>query len=139
MDILFYLLFALGLITLIGHGIWVLLAKIFRAISGEPEAERAAVDDRSDAQTRRGTRCAECGSAMSYGDSFCPLCGLARSSSGRLADLAKIALQLDRFLNQGKLDAETHNLVMRHVEEERTRLCAPGGRHTCAARDDAES
>src|SRR5262245_56142015 len=138
MDILFYLLFALGLITLIGHGICVLLAKIIGAVSCEPEAERAAVDDRSDAQTRRGTRCAECGSAMSYGDSFCPLCGLARSSSGRLADLAKIALQLDRFLNQGKLDPETHKLVMSLVEEERTRLSAPARRDALAPRREAE-
>src|SRR5215510_10838026 len=139
MEILIYLLFTLGLITLIGHGIWVLLAKIFRAISGEPEAERSAVDDRSDARTRRGTRCAECGSALSYGDSFCPLCGLARSGAGRMADLATIARQLDRFLDQGKLDAETHKLVMSLVEEERTRLSAPVRRDVVPTRPEAES
>jgi hypothetical protein len=138
MEILIPSLFALGLITLIGHGIWVLLAKIFRAISGEPEAERAAVDDRSDARTGRGTRCAECGSALHYGDSFCPLCGLARSGAGRMADLAKIARQLDRFLNQGKLDAETHKLVMSLVEEERTRLIAPVRREPTTTRREAE-
>ena len=37
-------LFAIGIITLIGHGIWVLVAAIFRAIFREPDAERAAVD-----------------------------------------------------------------------------------------------
>src|SRR5262249_57370832 len=77
-----------------------------------PISERAAVDDRSDARTRQGTRCAECGSALHYGDSFCPLCGLARSSAGRMADLAKIARQLDIFLNQGKLDAEDRKSVV---------------------------
>jgi len=132
------LLFALALITIIGHGIWVLLAKIFRAIFSEPEADRAAVDDRSDAGTRLRTRCAECGSALHYGDSFCPLCGLARSGAGRMAELAKIARQLDRFLNQGKLDAETHKLVMSLVEEERTRLIAPVRRDVVATRLEAE-
>jgi hypothetical protein len=138
MEILIPVLFAIGIITLVGHGIWVLLAKIFRAVFGEPEAERAAVDDRSDARTGRGTRCAECGSAMSYGDSFCPLCGLPRSSAGRMADLAKIARQLDIFLNQGRLDAETHKLVMSLVEEERTRLSAPVRRDVVAPRREAE-
>src|SRR5215813_9349733 len=125
MEFLIPLLFALVFITLIGHGIWVLLAKILRAVFSEPEAERAAVDDRSDARTRQGTRCAECGAALSYGDSFCPLCGLARSSAGRMADLAMTARQLDKFLNQGRLDAETHKLVMALVEEERARLIGP--------------
>jgi hypothetical protein len=138
MEILIALLIALGLITLIGHGIWVLLATILRAVSGEPEAERDAVDDRRDARTRQGMRCAECGSALSYGDSFCPLCGLARSGADRMADLAKIARQLDRFLNQGRLDAETHKLVMSLVEEERTRLIAPVRRDVVATRVEAE-
>src|SRR5262252_1480164 len=138
MEILIPLILAFGLITLIGHGIWVLLAKIFHAIFSEPEAERAAVDDRSDARTRRGTRCAECGAALLDGDIFCPLCGLARSSAGRIADLAMIARQLDRFLNQGRLDAETHKLVMSLVEEERTRLSAPVRRDAIATRREAE-
>src|SRR5262245_13324378 len=134
----FWFVFCLLLVTLIGHGIWVLLAKIFHAIFSEPEAERAAVDDRRDARTRRGTRCAECGSALLVGDSFCPLCGLARSSAGRPADLAMIARQLDRFLSQGRLDAETHKLVMSLVEEERTRLSAPVRRDTVPTRREAE-
>src|SRR5262249_44425333 len=124
--------------TLIGHGIWVLLAKIFRAISGEPEAERSAVDDRSDARTKPRARCAECSAALFDGDSFCPVCGLARSGAGRMADLAMIARQLDRFLNQGRLDDETHKLVMSLVEEERTRLIAPFRRDAVAARPEAE-
>src|SRR5262245_1678067 len=138
MEILIPLLIAIGLITLIGHGIWLLLAKILRAVFGEPEAERAAVDDRSDARTRPGTRCAECGSALNYGDSFCPLCGLARSNAGRTADLAMIARQLDRFLNQGRLDAETHKLVISLVEEERARLNAPDRHDAVATRLEAE-
>jgi hypothetical protein len=117
-------LFVFALITVIGHGIWVLLAAIFRAIFSKPDTERAAVNDKSDARTRRETRCAECGSALHDGDSFCPRCGLSRSGAGPMTDLGKTARQLDKFLNQGKLDAETHKLVMSLVEEERARLIA---------------
>src|SRR5262245_51782500 len=108
MEILISLLFALALITLIGHGIWVLLAMILRAIFSGSEAERAAVDDRSAAQAPRKTHCSECGTALLDGDSFCPLCGRVRLSAGPMADLAMIARQLDKFLSQGRLDADTH-------------------------------
>ena len=47
-------LFAIGIITLIGHGIWVLVAAIFRAIFREPDAERAAVDNGSGAPNQSG-------------------------------------------------------------------------------------
>jgi hypothetical protein len=131
-------LFAFGIITLIGHGIWVLVAAIFRAIFREPDAERAAVDNSGGARTNRETRCAECGSALHDGDSFCHLCGLSRSSAGPMADLAKTARQLDKFLNQGKLDAETHKQVMSLVEEERARLIATVRRDATTTRSEAE-
>jgi len=131
-------LFAIGIITLIGHGIWVLLATTFRAIFREPDAERAAVDSKGGERTRQETRCAECGSALHDGDSFCPLCGLSRSSAGPISDLAKTARQLDKFLNQGKLDAETHKLVISLVEEERARLIAHVRRDVTTTRREAE-
>lgn len=131
-------LFVFALITVIGHGIWVLLATIFRAIFGKPDAERAAVDNRTDARTMPRARCAECSAALLDGDTFCPICGLARSGAGRMADLAMIARQLDRFLNQGRLDAETHKLVMSLVEEERARLIALIRRDSVTTRREAE-
>ena len=131
-------IFAIGIITLVGHGIWVLVAAIFRAIFREPDAERAAVDNRGDARTSRETRCAECGSALRDSDSFCPLCGLSRSSARPMTDLARTARQLDKFLNQGRLDAETHKQVMSLVEEERARLIAPVRREPTTTRREAE-
>ena len=122
MEILIPFLFALALITVIGHAIWVLLAKVFRAIFSEPEAEHAAADDSSAAQPPRKSRCALCGAALIDGDSFCHFCGRARPSGELMADLATIARQLDRFLSQGRLDAETHKLLMDLVEEERAQL-----------------
>ncbi|MGH9753507.1 MAG: hypothetical protein ACREA2_12055, partial [Blastocatellia bacterium] len=124
-EILIALLFALGLITVIGHAIWVLLAMIFRAVFSEPKPEPVILGDRSDAQPRHDTHCSGCGEVLRAGDSFCGVCGRAQSSIGPIADLAMTARQLDKLLNQGKLDAATHKLVMQVIEEERERLTVP--------------
>src|SRR5262245_23477232 len=138
MEEILIALFVIGFITLIGHGIWVLLAMILRAIFSEPKAERAAVDEGSDARTKRKTRCAECGADLLDGDIFCPLCGRDRSSARPMADLAITARQLDKFLRQGRLDAEIHKLIIGLVEEERTRLVAPARSDATAPRREAE-
>ncbi len=113
-EVLFGLLFVLGLITVIGHAIWVLLAMFFRAISGESKSPPAT-----------SGRCVECGASMRLGDDFCSACGrwqIARSSPGPIPELSMAARQLDRLLNQGKLDVATHRRVMQVIEEERVRL-----------------
>ncbi|MGH9939649.1 MAG: hypothetical protein ACREAM_25695, partial [Blastocatellia bacterium] len=125
MEILIALLFAFGLITVIGHGIWVLLAMIFRAVFSEPKPQPGGVGDGTGAQTQQEESCAECGAALRASDRFCAVCGRAQSSVGPMADLTMTARQLDKFLNQGRLDAEVHKLVMGLVEEERARLTAP--------------
>src|SRR5262245_38559890 len=133
-SILIALLFALVLITLIGHGIWVLLAMIYRALTGGSESLSISINDSGAARTGRGALCAECGAGLQTGDSFCSVCGQARSSAGLRADLAMTARQLDKFLNQGRLDAEVHKLIIGLVEEERTRLGAPVHRDATATR-----
>jgi len=135
MEILIALLFALVLITAVGHGIWVLLAMIYRALTGEPGAQSISINavssnaissnDNNATRTRHVAQCAECGAGLQPDDSFCAVCGRARSSASPLADLMTTARQLDRFLNQGRLAAETHKLVIDLVEEERARLVAP--------------
>ena len=136
MEILIALLFAIGLITVIGHGIWVLLAAIFRAVFSEPKP--GDVVDGAGAQTQQEESCAECGAALRASDRFCAVCGRAQSSVGPMADLAMTARQLDKFLNQGRLDAEVHKLVMELVEEERERLIAPVRRDVTATQREAE-
>src|SRR5215468_5089345 len=138
-GILIAFLFALVLITLIGHGIWVLLAMVYRAISGDPESQFTTINDRSAAPTWRDARCAECGAVLRSGDIFCAVCGRAQSSAGPIADLLMTARQLDKLLNQGKLDAETHRLVMRVIEEERERLTAPVRPSVFEARRETEA
>ncbi len=124
MDVyfIFILLFTLGLITVVGHALWVLLAMIFRAIFGGDEQPVLR------SQPIFNARCVECGVSLRLGDDFCSGCGRwqgAQSKAGPVVELAMAARQLDRLLNQGKLDNETHQRVMRVVEEERERLTAP--------------
>ncbi|MGE0129853.1 MAG: hypothetical protein AB7U82_17365 [Blastocatellales bacterium] len=138
MEILIALLFALGLITVIGHGIWVLLAMIFRAVFSEPKPQTIAIADVTGARKQHEERCAECGAVLQASDKFCAVCGQARASAGPVADLATTARQLDKFLNEGKLDAETHNRVMEVVKEERERLIAPVRRDTTVTPREAE-
>ncbi len=125
MDFWIPFLFVLGLITVIGHGIWVLLAAIFRAISGGPKPQSIIDSDKSAARAPRDAHCAECGAVMLAADSFCPVCGRSRASVGPMADLATTARQLHKFLSQGQLDAETHNRVMQVIEEARAQLLTP--------------
>lgn len=138
MEILIALLFVLGLITVIGHVMWIMLAAFFRLIFGEPKPQLSIVSNEEGAQAQHDQRCAECGADLQASDSFCAVCGRARSSAGPVADLAMTARQLDKFLNQGKLDAETHSRVMQVIESERERLIAPARRDVTEAHREVE-
>jgi hypothetical protein len=118
MEILLVLLMFLVVITGVGHGIWALLAAIFRAFFGEPESKPVELK----------IRCVACGVNLQTSDDFCPVCGSHQKKSqdtSPLADLAMTVRQLDRFLNQGQIDAVTHRNVMKAIEEERERLTGP--------------
>lgn len=118
MEILFWLVIVIGAITLLGHGIWVLLAAIFRAFFGQPESKPVELQ----------IRCVACGVNLHISDDFCPVCGRHQKKpqdSSPLADLAMTARQLDRFLNEGRIDLETHRKIMKAIEEERERLTRP--------------
>src|SRR5262245_55850034 len=119
MDFLISWLFALALVTVIGHGIWVLIAAIFRALFVESKAPSDG------AEAKRAAQCVVCGAVSSADDIFCHFCGQPRTSAGPIAELALAARLLDKFLAKGRLDAETHKLVMDVIEEERARLTTP--------------
>lgn len=138
MEILIALLFVLGLITVIGHVMWIMLAAFFRLIFGESKPQPSIVSNEEGARTQHEQRCAECGADLLAGDSFCGVCGRARSSAGPVADLAMTARHLDKFLKQGKLDAETHSRVMQVIEAERERLITPARRDVTEAHREVE-
>lgn len=115
---LFWLIIIVGAVALIGYGIWVVVAAIFRAVFGGTETKPVALQ----------TRCVACGAALRLGDDFCSACGRHQNLSAEmslLAELAVAARQLDRLLNQGKLNVVAHRAAMKAINEERERLIRP--------------
>src|SRR5262249_23146337 len=81
MEFLFAFLIVVGLITVIGHGIWVLLRTIFRAMFGEAEPSPALSETPSVIQKPQSFRCVNCGAESQAGDVFCAVCGQAQSGA----------------------------------------------------------
>ncbi len=84
MNALIVLVIALGVITLVGHGIWALLAMIFSG--GKRPAGNVAV-------------CAFCGRSTSAGEPRCDWCGreLHNPAADEFRDLAAVERQLQRW------------------------------------------
>lgn len=88
MELLLILLFVLGGITLVGHGIWVALAAFFRLLTGDSEAPGSAV-------RRAEQDCLGCGRHLQPSVRVCPDCRLERG--GRLERLLR---ELDGAIRQ---------------------------------------
>ena len=94
-SVLFVAAIVVGIVTAFGHGIWLLVAAVFRAMfASSPE------------QT---TRCFRCGRSLFTGYGRCPHCGLERDStlSAELADLAAMRRQAGPFGGKRRVGART--------------------------------
>ena len=92
MEALIFLLIVLTIITLIGHGIWVLIRAILRALVG--------AETKEDKQVTR----------------------LFDSVKDPISDLASTERQLVRFYRDGKINDETYELLLARIREELDRL-----------------
>src|SRR5437016_669774 len=75
----------LAMVTVVGHGLWMMFAAMFGSAPREPKRERHA---------RRGDRaCLGCGETVSWDDERCPACGLDPDSGAadELRDLEATA------------------------------------------------
>jgi hypothetical protein len=106
-EYLFGLLIIL-LLTPIGHGIWVGLAKLFRLLSGNR-------DDYSSGRMY-GQACSFCGEAMQPFEHRCPRCGLEHAAAREAADLRVTARHLREFLDEGLLDRKRFQLLRNRIE-----------------------
>jgi hypothetical protein len=122
MGIIFVLLFVLVLITLVGHGIWVLFAWLIRALAGL----NAPAPGKRRESTHLPERCAGCGQLLPPRQRFCEKCGLESKSpaAGELHDLEITAQQLARLQQAGTLDSPTYEQVHRCIETRRQVLLA---------------
>src|SRR5215213_3327006 len=130
MEILFFLFIFFAIITLIGHGIWLVLAwffSLFRDTAQSTTHETLNLDS---------DRCAHCGAAVYWRDEACRACGWAPLSAAKtelLKELAVTARQVSRLYKSGAIDYEHYARVMRAVEAERERLGVPARRASEAA------
>jgi hypothetical protein len=92
-----------ALVTLVGHGIWVLLAAILRVLFGVSEAS---------------ARCRYCGRNSSVARGRCQWCGQSLSSppADEQADLAAVTRQLQRWQARGALKPGTVGRLLSRVE-----------------------
>jgi hypothetical protein len=117
----FVLLAVLGVVTLVGHGIWVLLAWLFRGINPTP-SERAQPPRH--AVPRQKERCARCDAPILADQERCLACGLdpASATAGELRDLEITARQLAAFHEAGSVDFPTFERLRQCINERRRAL-----------------
>src|SRR5712691_9941537 len=110
--------FILLLITLIGHGVWVLLRWVIRQMAGKPPTEPQA-------QTPGLSRCSNCNFTLSPNSTFCGQCG-AHKPLGivveLLKDLAATERQIDRFRRAGAIEDDVFEDFKKRIQAERIRL-----------------
>src|SRR5215211_8176626 len=112
---LFLLCLSVGMLALVGHGIWLLGAAIIRALFGpDPPSDRKPAPPPG-----RRTHCPRCESAIVAGS--CSVCGWPahqNRQTARLAGLNAIELQLWRYLDLGVIDRATYERLQSSVKAE---------------------
>ncbi len=111
---LFILGVLLGLVTLVGHGIWVLAAKLLGASSPTPRGVSSTVPD----------DCPRCGRQLPLAATKCKTCGLELDSATaqELADLEAVHRQLQRFRQEGSLETSVLALLQGALNRRQHRL-----------------
>ncbi|MBO0797604.1 MAG: hypothetical protein J2P31_02170, partial [Blastocatellia bacterium] len=118
---LFILILALVPITLIGHGIWVLLQTIFRSPSGASPA-----DSSYKFQGKFQGKCQVCNTSLPPRTNYCGFCGSKQVAHEAIpADLDFIVRQLERMRSLGRIDQITYDSILRAIEEDRVRFKSP--------------
>ncbi|HVX12826.1 MAG TPA: hypothetical protein VHC22_16710 [Pirellulales bacterium] len=101
------------IITLLGHGVWILVATICRALFSDLSAEPI--------------RCRRCGRVASLRDGLCPSCGRfqATTNNEEQTDLAAVARQLRRWQSRGAIKPRTAERMLVRLDAYRASLSEP--------------
>src|SRR5438132_4851084 len=114
-------------ITLIGHGIWVALAWLFRKLSGTASANSITV-----APSPQGPRpCVSCRSLIDVQMKYCGRCGAIRltlAQEEQLRELVSTLRQLERLHQAGALNELNLRVLKTKIDSEREQLLFPHGR-----------
>src|SRR5215510_1979547 len=129
MEILIILAIVLGVIVVVGHCIWLLIAWFIRQLFGSTKKV-------SEPYMPQSWRCLHCSIDVSERLPFCHRCGVSRPSAltiERLKDLAATERQLERFLRTGKLPRESYDQILSLLQSERERLTNTSGKPAASA------
>jgi hypothetical protein len=115
--VLFGMFAVLAVVAVIGHGIWVAVAAIYRSA-------RSAQDHGRLSRRRVFRRCVGCGEEFLSDDERCPHCGLDRASkaAAELRDLEAAARTVQRLRDQGTLSAKMCEQIYQTIEARQQEL-----------------
>ncbi len=109
----------LGVVTLVGHGIWVLLSYLFGS------GRRSSLSGSVDAQTRPKRACHKCGATLPLYQRNCSVCGWANTAvphTDERGTLLAMRRQFDELLRQGVIDDEVRVRLVAAVDDQERRL-----------------
>ena len=116
--VFFFILFILlAIVTIVGHGIWLLCEAVVHSFS----VTKATVP----AASVLTWRCETCGAQVRASWVFCGDCGTPKTSDTdvrTLRDLAAMERQLERLFSEEKLDRETFQNLKLVIDAEQSRL-----------------
>jgi hypothetical protein len=142
MDLCWWLIVlgvVLFVVTTVGHGIWVVLASIFRSMGARPEPWP---EERAPRRSREGSRvrCPRCGVTYSHSHHLCPSCGLSPTAplARDLRDLETTARNVEALVNAGTLEAGLGEQVY-HALERRQELLLKGEDAAATVGQEADS
>jgi hypothetical protein len=118
-SFLFTLAIGGTLIALVGHGLWVVAAEVWKALFGPGPTPPRGHGPRSSPGP-----CAACGSRLAPGEQVCTACGLIPDSptAGELRELEITARRLQAFRDREALDAPTCERVYKCIEDRQYEL-----------------
>ncbi len=107
---LLLLLLVLGVVTVVGHGIWVAIAAFLRLFTGS--GNNRPRHDQHDRPEK--LRCIGCGTPLRERERDCPSCGLEREGwrAGQLHDLDASIRQVQGLIARGEIDETTSQQLL---------------------------
>ncbi len=126
-PLLIILFILLVFVTLVGHGIWVVLAWFFRELSGdkpEPRVQTLSLE------THATHQCPNCRQPLTIQMKFCGVCGALRLSLRQEEELRELDVtlrQIERLRQAGESEAD-FAVIKSRIEAERQRILFPDDR-----------
>src|SRR6266404_6374158 len=127
-PLLIVLFILLVLVTLVGHGIWIVLAWFFREVRGSKRGTSVSIYSPSEPAKHQ---CRNCGCVLEIQTKFCGVCGAERltlAQEQQLRELEVTLRQLERLHQTGAQDQVNFRVLKTRIENERERTFFPRGR-----------